>query len=104
MTTVFNQSIWGDEGFSAILSMKSLPEIIKIIATDTLVNVSSIDTGIGNQSYYLNQSYISLAEDNYTIYGIFLRMFEIGLLLLAAFVTLALFKLYGNKDREERGF
>lgn len=33
--TVFNQSIWGDEGFSAILSMKSLPEVIKIIATDT---------------------------------------------------------------------
>jgi uncharacterized membrane protein len=33
--TVFNQSIWGDEGFSAILSMKSLPEILKIIATDT---------------------------------------------------------------------
>lgn len=33
--TVFGQSIWGDEGFSAILSMKTLPEIIKIIATDT---------------------------------------------------------------------
>jgi uncharacterized membrane protein len=33
--TVFGQSIWGDEGFSAILSMKSLPDIIKIIATDT---------------------------------------------------------------------
>lgn len=31
----FNTSIWGDEGFSAILSMKSLPEIIKIIANDT---------------------------------------------------------------------
>lgn len=35
LETVFNQSIWGDEGFSAILSMKPLPEIIKIIATDT---------------------------------------------------------------------
>ncbi|MFC1649391.1 hypothetical protein ACFL2C_01585 [Patescibacteria group bacterium] len=31
----FNTSIWGDEGFSAILSMKSLPEIIKIIINDT---------------------------------------------------------------------
>lgn len=31
----FNTSIWGDEGFSAILSMKSLPNIIKIIARDT---------------------------------------------------------------------
>jgi len=31
----FNTSIWGDEGFSAILSFKSFPEIIKIIITDT---------------------------------------------------------------------
>jgi len=35
MENVFNQSIWGDEGFSAILSMKSLPNIIKIISHDT---------------------------------------------------------------------
>jgi 4-amino-4-deoxy-L-arabinose transferase-like glycosyltransferase len=35
MLTVFNQSIWGDEGFSAILSMKSVPEILKIISRDT---------------------------------------------------------------------
>lgn len=35
MLTAFNQSIWGDEGFSAILSMKCVPEIIKIIAHDT---------------------------------------------------------------------
>jgi hypothetical protein len=35
METVFNQSLWGDEGFSAILSMKPLPEIIQIISHDT---------------------------------------------------------------------
>ena len=35
MQTVFNQSIWVDEGFSAILSMKSVPEILEIIARDT---------------------------------------------------------------------
>lgn len=35
MLTVFNQPIWGDEGFSAILSMKSLPEVIKVIISDT---------------------------------------------------------------------
>jgi hypothetical protein len=35
MPNQFTTSIWGDEGFSAILSMKSLPEIIKIIANDT---------------------------------------------------------------------
>lgn len=33
--TVFNQSLWGDEGFSAILSMKSVPEILSIISRDT---------------------------------------------------------------------
>jgi len=32
----FNESLWGDEGFSAILSMKdTLPEIIKTIVKDT---------------------------------------------------------------------
>ena len=31
----FTTSLWGDEGFSAILSMKSLPEIIKTIINDT---------------------------------------------------------------------
>src|SRR3989337_2910591 len=35
METVFTQSIWGDEGFSAILSMRPLPEIIQIISRDT---------------------------------------------------------------------
>lgn len=31
----FTVSLWGDEGFSAVLSMKPIPEIIKIIARDT---------------------------------------------------------------------
>ncbi len=31
----FNTSLWGDEAFSAILSMKSIPQIIKIIINDT---------------------------------------------------------------------
>ncbi|OGM55669.1 hypothetical protein A3F62_02500 [Candidatus Woesebacteria bacterium RIFCSPHIGHO2_12_FULL_44_11] len=35
MLTVLTESLWGDEGFSAILSMKSIPEIIKISAADT---------------------------------------------------------------------
>ena len=35
MENQFTTSLWGDEGFSAILSMKSLPEIIKIISRDT---------------------------------------------------------------------
>lgn len=35
MLTVFNQSLWGDEAFSAILSMKSIPDLIKTISRDT---------------------------------------------------------------------
>lgn len=35
MPNQFTASIWGDEGFSAILSMKSIPEIIAIVARDT---------------------------------------------------------------------
>lgn len=35
MLTVFNQSLWGDEAFSAVLSMKAVPDIIKIIIRDT---------------------------------------------------------------------
>ena len=35
MPNVFTQSLWGDEGFSAILSMKPFGEMIKIVANDT---------------------------------------------------------------------
>src|SRR3990172_11750557 len=35
INNVFTESIWGDEGFSAILSMKSIPEIISIVSRDT---------------------------------------------------------------------
>lgn len=31
----FSVSLWGDEGFSAILSMHTIPEIVKIITHDT---------------------------------------------------------------------
>src|SRR3989304_5817415 len=35
MLNQFNASLWGDEAFSAVLSQKSIPEIIFIIAHDT---------------------------------------------------------------------
>src|SRR5258708_5465134 len=35
MLNQYTASLWGDEGFSAILSMHSLPDIIKIIINDT---------------------------------------------------------------------
>lgn len=54
----FNTSIWGDEGFSAILSFKSLPEIITIIATDTsppLWNISEwiVFNTLGTDEVYI---------------------------------------------------
>jgi uncharacterized membrane protein len=35
MLNVFNQSLWGDEAFSAILSIRSVPQIISTIIKDT---------------------------------------------------------------------
>jgi mannosyltransferase len=35
MDNQFTASLWGDEGFSAVLSMKSIPEILEIISRDT---------------------------------------------------------------------
>jgi len=35
MPTVFNQSLWGDEAFSAVLSMNPIPKILEIIQKDT---------------------------------------------------------------------
>src|SRR3989338_2479577 len=35
MQTVFNQSLWGDEAFSAVLSRNSVPKILEIISRDT---------------------------------------------------------------------
>ncbi len=35
MPNQFTASLWGDEGFSAILSMKPIPEIIRVIIRDT---------------------------------------------------------------------
>ncbi|OGM37158.1 hypothetical protein A3F01_05605 [Candidatus Woesebacteria bacterium RIFCSPHIGHO2_12_FULL_38_11] len=51
MENVFNQSIWGDEGFSAILSMKSLPEIIKIISKDTSPPLWNIFENLAFQTF-----------------------------------------------------
>ena len=35
MPNVFNQSLWGDEAFSAVLSMNPIPKILEIIQKDT---------------------------------------------------------------------
>lgn len=51
----FTVSIWGDEGFSAILSMKSLPQIIKIIATDTSPPLWNITEHIAFKLFGINE-------------------------------------------------
>ena len=55
MITVFNESIWGDEGFSAILSMKSIPEIIKIIARDTSPPLYNITEHLAFQYFSVSE-------------------------------------------------
>ena len=54
----FNAPLWGDEAFSAILSMKSIPEIIKIIISDTsppLWNISEwvVFNTLGKEEIYI---------------------------------------------------
>ncbi|QQG47720.1 MAG: glycosyltransferase family 39 protein [Candidatus Woesebacteria bacterium] len=51
MLNQFNVSIWGDEAFSAILSMKSLPDILKIISHDTSPPLYNITEHIAFQLF-----------------------------------------------------
>jgi len=55
MITVFNESIWGDEGFSAILSIKNVPEIIKIIAKDTSPPLYNITEHLAFQYFGISE-------------------------------------------------
>lgn len=54
----FTASLWGDEGFSAILSMKPLPEIIKIIINDTSPPLWNITEWIVFNTLGTNEVYI----------------------------------------------
>lgn len=69
--TVFNESIWGDEGFSAILSMKPVTEIINIISRDT-------SPPLYNLSEHFAFQYFGVSE--ITIRGLSLFYFLICLL------------------------
>ncbi|MBN1169120.1 glycosyltransferase family 39 protein [Candidatus Woesebacteria bacterium] len=77
--TVFNQSIWGDEGFSAILSMKSLPQIIKIIATDTSPPLWNITEWIVFNTLGTDEVYIRGLSFLYFILTVFF-VYKIGTL------------------------
>jgi hypothetical protein len=80
METVFNQSIWGDEGFSAILSMKTLPEIIKIIATDTSPPLWNITEWIAFQLFGTGEVVIRSLAFIYFLGAVFFT-YKIGSLL-----------------------
>ncbi|OGM13782.1 hypothetical protein A3A76_04695 [Candidatus Woesebacteria bacterium RIFCSPLOWO2_01_FULL_39_23] len=82
METVFNQSIWGDEGFSAILSMKSLPDIIKVISRDTSPPLWNIIEHFAFQIFGASEVVIrSLSFSFYLITAFF--VFKIGSLLFS---------------------
>jgi len=81
--TVFNQSIWGDEGFSAILSIKSIPEILKIISRDTSPPLWNI---------FEHLAFRFFGTDEIVIRGLSLTFF-----LLAVFFTYKIGGLIGNR-------
>src|SRR3989344_5616520 len=80
METVFNQSIWGDEAFSAILSMKSLPEIIKTIINDTSPPLWNISEWLVFNTLGTAEVYIRGLAFFYFLVAIFF-VFKIGSLL-----------------------
>lgn len=79
LETVFTESIWGDEGFSAILSMKSIPEIIKIISRDT-------SPPLYNITEHLAFKYFGVSE--ITIRGLSLFYFLLCILFVYLIATL----------------
>jgi uncharacterized membrane protein len=80
MENVFTQSLWGDEGFSAILSMKSLPEIIKIIANDTSPPLWNMTEHIAFQLFGTGEVVIRGLASVYFLLTIFF-VYKIGALL-----------------------
>ncbi|HJY98275.1 MAG TPA: glycosyltransferase family 39 protein [Patescibacteria group bacterium] len=93
MLTVFNQSLWGDEAFSAILSTNSLPEIVRIIIKDTsppLWNIFewAIFNTLGTDEIYIRLlSFIFFAGAVFFTYKIGELLFEKKTGLIAAVLT-----------------
>lgn len=80
MQTQFNTSLWGDEGFSAILSMKSIPEIIRIIARDTSPPLWNISEHIVFQVFGADEVVIRGLSFSYFLLSVFF-VYKIGNLL-----------------------
>ena len=76
----FTTSLWGDEGFSAILSMKSLPEIIKTIITDTSPPLWNITEWIVFNTLGTDEIYIRGLAFTFFLIAVFFT-YKIGALL-----------------------
>ena len=80
MPNQFNVSIWGDEGFSAVLSMKSIPEILKIIATDTSPPLWNLTEHLAFNAFGISEATIRGLAFIYFILTVFF-VYKIGTLL-----------------------
>ena len=73
----FTVSLWGDEAFSAILSMKSIPEIIKIISRDTSPPLYNITEHIWFQIFGTSEVAIRSLSFLYYLTAVFF-VYKIG--------------------------
>jgi len=82
MPNQFTTSLWGDEAFSAILSMKSIPEIIKIISRDTSPPLYNITEHLWFQIFGTSEVAIRTLSFLYFFLAV-LFTYKIGALLFA---------------------
>src|SRR3989304_8622740 len=75
--TQFTASLWGDEAFSAILSMKSIPEIISIVARDTSPPLYNITEHLWFQVFGTSEVAIRSLSFLYYLLAIFF-VYKIG--------------------------
>ena len=77
MPNQFTASLWGDEGFSAILSMKSIPQILSIIARDTSPPLYNITEHVWFQIFGSSEVAIRSLSFLYFLIAIFF-VYKIG--------------------------
>lgn len=75
----FTASLWGDEGFSAILSMHSIPEIIEIIKRDTSPPLYNITEHLAFQAFGTSEVVIRGLSFFYYLLAVFF-IYKIGAL------------------------
>jgi uncharacterized membrane protein len=75
--TQFTTSLWGDEAFSAVLSMKSIPQIIQIVARDTSPPLYNITEHLWFQIFGTSEMAIRSLSFLYYLLAIFF-VYKIG--------------------------